>query len=627
MTTVRMPTWRIHEGDCRAVLATLPERSVQTCVTSPPYFGLRDYGTVSWDGGDPDCDHKGPPHSTMVGFNARYFGREQTEGWEDKQGELRRPFKDVCGHCGARRVDQQIGLEPTPDEFVGALVAVFREVRRVLRDDGTVWLNLGDSYAATSTFSSPRTMHSEAGWKQAGSRPNVYAGPVAARAATDAKPKDLLMIPALVALALRADGWYLRSEIIWSKPNPMPESVTDRPTTAHEKLYLLAKSGSTLFWTHRDHGRVDEQPAPDYRWVRPETGEERSDPQPPPWRRVNLWRGHDYVYDSSAIREPDSGQDDAHRNVLHGQPGLEPSGGLHAPHRGLRTTNGRNGKGANKRSVWTVATQPYQGAHFAVFPPKLIEPSRSSAEASPTAAAATAKRPCSSPPPAAAAPPPRPSGAMPDRHPRSASPWMVTWRADPAAARLADRHYSRKTVGAGQFSPPGAVVALVTSCGRAVWVTWRTDYAETDWVRDAWVCCLFRNEGAGLSSDLIRAALAITRHEWGNPLPGGTVTFVDPGKLRRKRDPGRCFRRAGFAPDGTTQGGHGRPLLLVLRLPAAAHPDTERPSIRLRPGAHGHHLDAVAGDYVMGLIGHDCPRRSRRLHRELRCPLRRSTRS
>src|SRR3954465_14279930 len=132
--------WEILVGDCRGVLRTLPAQSVQTCVTSPPYFGLRDYGTGTWDGGDPACDH-------ISGMARQDTERETPEG---RGGSFRGgtvQFRDECGKCGARRVDRQIGLEPTPDEFVTALVQVFRGVRRVLGGDGTVWLNLGDSYA------------------------------------------------------------------------------------------------------------------------------------------------------------------------------------------------------------------------------------------------------------------------------------------------------------------------------------------------------------------------------------------------------------------------------------------------------------------------------------------------
>jgi DNA modification methylase len=167
-----MTSWRVIEGDCRESLRGLDAGSVQTCVTSPPYFGLRDYGH-----------------------------------------------------------DGQIGLEPTPDEFVEALVGVFREVRRVLRDDGTVWLNLGDSYNADG----------RKGRAHMGEGKNSGYSAWVNKTMNGTKPKDLLGIPWMVAFALRADGWYLRSDIIWSKPNPMPESVTDRPTKAHEYVFLLSK--------------------------------------------------------------------------------------------------------------------------------------------------------------------------------------------------------------------------------------------------------------------------------------------------------------------------------------------------------------------------------------------------
>lgn len=295
--------WAIREGGALDRLREMPDESVRCCVTSPPYFGLRDYGTGEWHGGDASCDHIAPPRSAAT---------------------MR--FRGVCGKCGARRVDEQIGLEATPDEFVGRIVDVFREVRRVLSSDGTLWLNMGDSYAGSwgaqswgaTTALSTRT--SAAQIKAHPRMANTGSIPVGATY----KAKDLLMIPATVALALRADGWYLRSDIIWAKPNPMPESVTDRPTSAHEHLFLLARSAR-------------------------------------------------YFYDADAIREADAGTDHP-RSVLDGQPSLEPTNGLRAPHKGLRQTEGRNGAGRNKRNVWEIATQPYAGAHFATFPPKLVLP-------------------------------------------------------------------------------------------------------------------------------------------------------------------------------------------------------------------------------------------------------------
>jgi DNA modification methylase len=250
-------------GDCRDMLATLPERSVQTVVTSPPYFGLRDYG-----------------------------------------------------HAG------QIGLEPTPDEFVAALVEVFRAVRRVLRDDGTVWLNLGDSYN-NRAVNRPSSHQEGLGFtsEHLGTAWRDHAANGRARMSIlngDLKEKDLLGIPWMVAFALRADGWYLRSDIIWSKPNPMPESVTDRPTKAHEYLFLLSK-------------------------------------------------GPRYFYDADAIRE---GSDHPHlagrlqKVSYHDDSAMRQDGD-----RIVERTADRN-----RRSVWTVATAPFAGAHFATFPPKLIEP-------------------------------------------------------------------------------------------------------------------------------------------------------------------------------------------------------------------------------------------------------------
>lgn len=149
--------------------------------------------------------------------------------------------------------------------------------------------------------------------------------------------------------------------------------------------------------------------------------------------------------------------------------------------------------------------------------------------------------------------------------------WQRTWRADPRAAALADRHYSRKTPGASQFSPPGALLVLITADGAALWVSWRTVYPDADWLRDAWCCSIFRNEAPEryLSSELITEAVAATVAAWGPPPAGGTVTTIDARKIRRKRDPGRCFRRAGFVelPERTKDRG-----LVILRLAPDLHP-------------------------------------------------------
>lgn len=254
-------TISILVGDCRQRLAELPAESVQTCVTSPPYFGLRDYGH-----------------------------------------------------------DGQIGLEQTPEAFVSELVAVFREVKRVLRDDGTLWLNLGDSYARPLEKGGSGTPNGRNG------RGEEYRGP----GLGGLKPKDLIGIPWRVAFALQADGWYLRQDIIWHKPNPMPESVKDRCTKAHEYIFLLSKSERYFY----DAEAIAEPVLPESK-VRVEAGFVTSE------------------------------RDDATAAVS--------IGANERTRFGLRE-GFTMGETRNKRSVWTVTTKPFAGAHFATFPPDLIEP-------------------------------------------------------------------------------------------------------------------------------------------------------------------------------------------------------------------------------------------------------------
>lgn len=306
---------KILIGDSREVLKTLPEKSVQCAVTSPPYFGLRDYQTASWDGGDPSCDHA-PERQPRTACERS--GQPGSLTYNDSRDM---PFKDVCGKCGATRQDSQIGLEPTVDEYVAALVDVFREVRRVLKDDGTLWLNLGDSYASSGTSGHQRL--DKLGERMGTGGGKKHTSMLAGRAPTPdgLKPKDLIGIPWRVAFALQADGWYLRSEIIWHKQNPMPESVTDRPTKAHEQIFLLSKAPR-------------------------------------------------YYYNAAAIAEPTEypvggSHTDAPQGAFRDK-GKIPGSGQRS-FRAIRDTR-------NKRSVWTVATAGYNGGHFAVFPAKLVEP-------------------------------------------------------------------------------------------------------------------------------------------------------------------------------------------------------------------------------------------------------------
>jgi DNA modification methylase len=235
---------RIFQGDCRKVLSTLPDDSIHCVVTSPPYWGLRDYKLEAsvW-GGDAGCRHewgeavRTPWANAVPGPNGR--GKNTEAGhWKPKETG---PF---CSHCNAWR--GCLGLEPTPELYVEHLVQVFREVRRVLRGDGTVWCNLGDSYVSHK----PRKAATHRQSSHIGDQTAAFE---AAQSATDLrgkgilKDKDLCGIPWRAAFALQADGWYLRSDIIWSKPNPMPESVTDRPTKAHEYVFLLTKSAKYYF--------------------------------------------------------------------------------------------------------------------------------------------------------------------------------------------------------------------------------------------------------------------------------------------------------------------------------------------------------------------------------------------
>ena len=245
-----MKRWEILQGDVRETLRALETGSVQTCVTSPPYFGLRDYG-----------------------------------------------------------VSGQIGLESTPDAYVAELVAVFREVRRVLRDDGTLWLNLGDSYTGSDSTGGTGKETDYTGKR---SLPN--------KRAEGLKPKDLIGIPWRVAFALQADGWYLRQDVIWHKPNPMPESVRDRCTKAHEYMFLLSKSEL-------------------------------------------------YFFNSEAMKEKAAGVRGGAPKKIHSESAQGKHGATSALNKSWDGAETRN-----RRSVWTVATRPYKGAHFATFTPALIEP-------------------------------------------------------------------------------------------------------------------------------------------------------------------------------------------------------------------------------------------------------------
>lgn len=296
-------SWEMRQGDALKRLREMEDESVHCVVTSPPYWGLRDYGTGEWLGGDPDCRHtrKNPREDHSHG---RWEG---TRGKQDAAAANASPMLATCSACGAVREDQQVGLEPTPEEYVAKMVEVFREVRRVLRSDGTCWLNLGDSYQ--SGRGEAQGVDPKSGARRFGKRPQDGIVP-------GLKPKDLVGIPWRVAFALQADGWWLRSDIVWAKPNPMPESVRDRPTKAHEYIFLLTKSAT-------------------------------------------------YYYDSDAIAEGEVEPSRERSDRIGGATGHEVR---HSP----GGTMGASAK-RNKRTVWTIATRPFPSAHFAVFPPEIPE--------------------------------------------------------------------------------------------------------------------------------------------------------------------------------------------------------------------------------------------------------------
>jgi DNA modification methylase len=343
-------------GDALDALATLPDESVHCVITSPPYWGLRDYSTGTWEGGDPGCDHA----------VRRWGGQKQTQGAQSSHAAAQdRLDRRYCHKCGALCIDRQIGQEPTPQEYVANLTRVFREIRRVLRKDGTCWLNMGDSYAGSRGSQALNGISN--------SRERNVGNNRGSRVPTGLKPKDLIGLPWMMAFALRDDGWHLRAENIWEKGNPMPESVQDRTTRNHEQVFLLTKSSKTLFWTHPRKQRTDRHPRADHVWTHKRTG--LTVDYPPVtarllrefWTRRNLWKGHDYYYDTEAIKEPlATGSDVAYRSKIRK--------GKHYDSKEPYCLNfpaSFDLTGKNRRSVWHINTAQFKGAHFAVFPPAL----------------------------------------------------------------------------------------------------------------------------------------------------------------------------------------------------------------------------------------------------------------
>jgi len=290
----------IIHGDVMDGLKQIEAKSIQTCVTSPPYWGLRDYGTGIWVGGKDDCSHFGDSKKS----------KHTITGHKNNPTVGDAIYKTICPKCGAKRIDSQLGLEETPKEYIENMVKVFRGVHKVLKNDGTLWVNIGDTYCGTGHKGDlVDPMFPERRNAQSTAINNKIDG---------IKPKDMVGIPWLLALALRNDGWYLRQDIIWNKPNAMPEPVKDRCTKSHEYIFLLSKS-------------------------------------------------RQYYFDCEALQEPTTTYDknvrDRDKGKTNKTPGRKRISGL--------KTNDYEMK--NKRDVWNINLKPYNEAHFAVFPPELPE--------------------------------------------------------------------------------------------------------------------------------------------------------------------------------------------------------------------------------------------------------------
>lgn len=351
----------VMQGDCLEVLKTLPDESINCCVTSPPYYGLRDYGTGKWVGGDPNC-----PHRRTSKFSEKTITGHHQEELAGNVGDA--IYKKICPLCGAVREDKQIGLEETPEAYIERLVQVFREVRRVLKDDGTLWLNIGDSYWGSGSrgFDFTGKLKPDISKMQGSDKKyNLSSVPKCTGNIDGYKNKDLIGIPWMLAFALRADGWYLRQDIIWHKPNPMPESVKDRCTKAHEYIFLLSKKPKYYF----DYEAIQEDSVCkddkrfgggriEYDGKRTDGGVENTKAQQS-FVTINEKRNKRDVWKA----------EEEYKNLQYnGQQN-------HSMHErraeGLADVEYEK---RNKRDVWSVTTKAVKEAHFATFPEKLIEP-------------------------------------------------------------------------------------------------------------------------------------------------------------------------------------------------------------------------------------------------------------
>lgn len=380
----------ILQGHVLDRLREMPDESVQTVITSPPYWGLRDYSIPSsvW-GGAPDCQHEFAIAKIKTEKGKGNWSQAVNGRGENQEGGAsakREPIRGIvvsgrCEHCGAWR--GCLGLEPTPAMFIEHMVAVFAEVHRVLRDDGTLWLNMGDSYSSNAGGYS-----GGAGSRGKSSSPRIGKGTMGAVVQdrdritnTGMRAKNLVGIPWRLAFALQDAGWNLRSDIIWHKPNPMPESVRDRPTKAHEYIFLLSK-GRKYYYDYkaiRDpvsggaHGRgngVNPKANIPQGWASSEKYEGQCATMPVRYPGNGVGFGHGTDKErrgrSRVKTEGANSRMKVTRDVEHA---ARPKQNASFSAAVTQLVDERN-----KRSVWTVATFPYSGAHYATFPPELIRP-------------------------------------------------------------------------------------------------------------------------------------------------------------------------------------------------------------------------------------------------------------
>lgn len=350
---------KVYLGNSLEVIKTFPDESVDCVVTSPPYYGLRDYGTGTWVGGDPNCPH----YRTTKVSELTATGHKRMQDMGEAVGDA--IYKSVCPICGAVRKDEQIGLEETPEAYIERLVSLFREIRRVLKKDGTCWVNLGDSYNSAPSGNSEenRKKHADSvSFRKPKKGEEDRSQQRKAGLVKGLKPKDLIGIPWMFAFAMRADGWYLRQDIIWHKPNPMPEAVTDRCTKSHEYIFLFSKSQKYYF----DYEAIMEEAVTQ---VDPRIG-----------KRVEydgMRKGQEGTGNRAFVSLKVRYGNGTKAERTHEQGYAQKENGGHRDNSGGFDSEMVIKDGMvvrNKRDVWSVQVRPNKEAHFATYPQMLIQP-------------------------------------------------------------------------------------------------------------------------------------------------------------------------------------------------------------------------------------------------------------